>query len=216
MCGRYSLSPQQVDLKQLFLLEELPEIQTRYNIAPTQQAPIVHLRDDRRVCTSMRWGLQPKWMKTEQRPLINARVETVNEKPSFRNAFRKRRCMVPATGYYEWVRQEGLKQPVHIHMADHQVFSFAGLWEQGPNGSSYTIITTEASDGLSSVHHRMPLVLEPMLFSRWLDHDLDPDEALELLNTCAPPALSITEVSTAVNSVRNDGPHLVAPLGTTR
>lgn len=225
MCGRFSLDATAETLATLFDLEPPPALAPRYNIAPTQ--PVLALRvapgTDRRGWAWLRWGLIPAWAKDPGigARMINARSETVAEKPAFRAAFRRRRCLVPATGFYEWRSESGRKQPYLIHAPDHAPFAIAGLWErwQGPDGAELetcSLLTTEANEALRPLHDRMPVLLAPEAWEPWLDPALEaPDPLLPLLAP-APSGpsgrLVFHAVSDRVNRVQNDDPELVAPL----
>ena len=218
MCGRFLLySP--VDLLQrAFGFSELPNLQPRYNVAPTQTVPIIRRKEGGgRELTMVRWGLVPFWAKDLKigSQLINARAETVTSKPAFRAAFAKRRCLVPADGFYEWQKREGskLKQPMLIRRRDAAPFAFAGLWEswRGPDGEvqTCTIVTTEANTVLRPIHNRMPVVLEPGVYDHWLDPE---QPGAELLLHCPDEWLEAFPVSTHVNNVRNDAAELITPM----
>lgn len=228
MCGRYASSAGRDDLVEMFEIDEVdgPLPGPDFNIAPTDPVPAVleRNRDSRRVrlLTGLRWGLVPSWAKDPSGAarLINARVETVAEKPSFRKAFAARRCLLPADGYYEWYpvpRPEGkpVKQPYFLRPADSGLFVMAGLYEfwKAPDGSWLTtaaVITTSATDDVGHLHDRMPLVVPKENWAAWLDPRFGQD-ARALLSVPAP-GLRYYRVSTAVNKVANDGPELVAPL----
>ena len=212
MCGRYSLTSPLEAVQQLFDVTGGGNLAPRYNIAPTQTVPVVR-RDDAapsgRELAQLAWGLVPSWAKdpTMGARMINARAETVAEKPSFRSAYRRRRCLVPADGFYEWKKENGGKQPYRIAFADNRPFAFAGLWEhwQGRDGSeieSFTIITTEANDQLRPIHHRMPVILDPGAYGAWLE--VDNDDGAALLKPYAGAELDAYPVSRHVNSPRND------------
>ncbi|HJM92736.1 MAG: SOS response-associated peptidase [Alphaproteobacteria bacterium] len=212
MCGRYSLTTPEEAMRQLF---DLPAAmlgawtQPRYNIAPSQIAPVV-----RRAATGsgpelvgMTWGLIPRWSGDRTGGQINARSETAAEKPSFRDAYRHRRCLVPTDGFYEWQRIAGSKQPYWISRTDGAPFVFAGLWESWSDGQSaeivsFTILTTEASEALRSIHHRMPVILGTVDFDAWLDPGQSPSP--ELFAPEQAPRLQARPVSRRVNSPRND------------
>jgi putative SOS response-associated peptidase YedK len=223
MCGRYSLTTPVEALRQLFAFEGSPNLRPRYNVAPSQAVPIVRLRggETTREIAQVRWGLVPGWAKdlSISAKLINARGETVAEKPSFRAAFRSRRCLIPADGFYEWRRQNGAKQPYRIARQDGGLFTFAGLWERwsSPGGEtveSCAIITTEANARLAPIHPRMPVVLDPVAYETWLDPQSE-REALHALLVPAPEeALTAYAVSTRVNNVRNDDAECIAPAAT--
>lgn len=202
-------------------LDPVP-VQPRYNIAPTQEIAVARRRDAsaERDLALLRWGLIPTWAKDMDigARMINARAETVQEKPSFRRAFRERRCLIAADGFYEWRKQpRGPKQPYFITVAGGRPFAFAGLWEAwnppgGPMGEkaveSCTIITSEANDDLRPIHDRMPVILTPDDFERWLDPSLSADDARALLRPFGGD-MTADPVSTRVNNVRNDDPGCV-------
>src|SRR5258708_32718983 len=179
MCGRYTLAESPRKLAKRFDVPETPDLPfdgQRFNIAPTQQVPIVGLGKEAREMTLARWGLIPSWAKDSKigNSLINARADTVAEKPAFRSAFKRRRCLIPADGFYEWKTGEKVKQPYYIHLKDGQPFAFAGLWEQweppeGESVRSCAIITTDANDLMRPLHHRMPVILDPKHYATWLD-----------------------------------------------
>lgn len=188
----------------------------RYNIAPTQMAPVVRLNEEGvRELSLLRWGLIPAWVKDAKMgaSLINARAETVVEKPSFRTAFKRRRCLIPADGYFEWEKlSEKEKQPHLIHLPEDRVFAFAGLWEAwvGPDGTSlqtYSIVTTAAEERMRHLHDRQPLVLRPEEYQPWLT---DLEQATQLLQPAAPVAMEFYPVDPLVGNVKNDVPACVA------
>ncbi len=222
MCGRFTLTTEAKELAKRFGVEIsasfYKNIAPRYNIAPTQ--PVVVLADDgeRRV-KQMRWGLIPSWAKDPSigNRMINARAETLTVKPAFRVAIRKRRCIIPADGFYEWQQQGKLKQPVRIVLKCGEPFGFAGLWEhwQPPEGNeilSCTIITTEANELLKAVHHRMPVVLPRDKESLWLDPDVELARVLELLRPYPSEQMEYYRVARAVNSPANDNAGCIAPI----
>jgi putative SOS response-associated peptidase YedK len=223
MCGRYFLEAELDDLTELFGPFEGVAPPPRYNIAPSQ--PITVLREDgsgARHLVPLRWGLVPGWSKgpDSRYSMINARAETVAEKPAYRAALRYRRCLVPASGFYEWhARSDGRKQPFAIRRVDHQPFAIAGLWEhwQGADGSeleSCSLIVTAANARVGRIHERMPVILAPQDFAAWLDrHNQHPADLLPLLRPCPDDWLELYPVSTEVNNPRNDGPRLREPLG---
>lgn len=220
MCGRYTLT---VDSDELVDVFDVPEIdfdyRPRYNIAPTQDAPV--LASDQRGTRLglLRWGLVPFWAEDPSvgNRMINARSETVAVKPSYKYAFQSRRCLVLADGFYEWKAVEGggPKQPHWIHQPDGSPMGFAGLWECWERGSeplfTFTILTTEASPAISQVHKRMPVILSRTDAACWLDRDSEPGGLHALLNPYDGD-LQIRAVSTRVNSPANDGPELLEPV----
>ena len=226
MCGRFTLRASTQQIVDQFRLTTMPEWQPRYNIAPTQQVPIVRPAEKRhsRQLTFARWGLIPSWAKEASigNRMINARAETLAEKPSFRAAFKVRRCLVVADGYYEWQPIDGAKQPFYIHLDDHGLLGFAGLWESwpGPTGAtpsdpleSCTIITTAAIEFTSHIHVRMPVLLQPEDYDRWLDPELQPSEGLwDLLQPYAADDLVADTVSTHVNSPKHEDAQCVEPV----
>lgn len=220
MCGRYSITTPVDAIRQAFGFDERPNLAPRYNAAPTQRLPVVRLTDDgRRSLVLLRWGLIPSWARDISigARLINARSDGVASKPSFRSAFRHRRCLVPADGFFEWSTdpRTGRKQPVHIHSPDRGVFAFAGLWEEwpGPAGpiESFTIITTDANARIRPIHDRMPVVLGAGAYGAWLAPGARPADLLALLVPAPDDALIPTAVSARVNRVANDDPDCIAP-----
>lgn len=220
MCGRFTLTTNLGAIAARFgVTRFLEEVGPRYNIAPTQ--PVIVVNDDgSRHLTEMRWGLIPSWAKepTIGNRMINARAETVATKPAFRAALRKRRCLIPADGFYEWQQVGRRKQPVYITLKTREPFSFAGLWETwtSPDGEEIktcTIITTEANDLMKPIHDRMPVILTPDAEAVWLDPAIqDPARLLALLTPYPSEAMEVYPVSTSVNNPSNDGPECVTPL----
>lgn len=214
MCGRYTLSAEAEQLQQTFNLDSIPEIQPRYNIAPTQPVPIITNAAPKEV-TLVQWGLVPSWAKDTKMAakMINARGETVHEKPSFRAPFKRRRCLIPVSGFYEWTKTDDGKQPHFIHLPDEPVFAFAGLWEVWTKGGgevwTCTIITTEANDKIRDLHHRMPVILDQAARDIWLDNASEPDELRMLLQSYDGDKMDHYTVSKSVNSVKNDNPTLI-------
>lgn len=220
MCGRYTLTDPDPRMLQIrFGVSETAELkqEPRFNVAPTDA--VLAVRRDRRgerVAARLRWGLVPHYADPDSwdRLLINARAETVAEAPAFRDAFAGFRCLIVADGFYEWRASETGRQPLWITRPDHAPFAFAGLWARakradGTDLHSCAIVTCEPGEVVAPIHDRMPVILEPDREGDWLDPGLDPGQALSLL---APTDdLVATEVSEAVNSVREDGPHLLEP-----
>ena len=219
MCGRFVLIADPNVIQQEFNLTGVPDVTPRYNIAPTQTLPVI-TNENPRELSFLRWGLVPSWAKddTAGAKMINARAETVAEKPAFRSAFRRRRCLVPASGFYEWQARDDGKAPMFIHLKDREIFAFAGLWEvwQMPTGEplrTFTILTTDANDFVSSIHNRMPVILRREDYASWLQPDEVPAEALQpLLQSYDPAAMAAHEVSKAVNRAGVDTPECIVPL----
>jgi putative SOS response-associated peptidase YedK len=214
MCGRYALHSNPDVVALMFSLSEVPAYQPRYNIAPTSQVLVVRQEGELRGAAMVKWGLVPRWAKDPSigAKMNNARAETVAEKPSFREAYRKRRCLIPADGYYEWKLEHGLKQPYYITPSSGGLFAFAGLWEQwqDPHRSLETcaIITTDANEKMAVVHERMPVIVPPGEYSAWLSGESYEKVALR---PCPDAAIDIRRVSRAVNNARNDLPELIEP-----
>ncbi len=222
MCGRYTLTVNASVLAELFEIEPPTELQPRYNIAPTQQVPIIRSDEEGiREWAAVRWGLIPFWAEDETicNRLINARAETAADKPSFRAAFRRRRCLVPADGFFEWVRTGGAKQPHHIRFADRRPFAFAGLWERwsskdGDAVESCTILTTSPNELIAELHDRMPVLLPPGRFGDWLaSGPLSPDTAEAILVPHPADGMEAVPVGTRVNSPTHDDPACLEPIG---
>lgn len=221
MCGRYSLTTPAEALRRLFKFEGLLNLPARYNIAPTQMAPVVRRKAGAtsRELVLLRWGLVPGWAKDPggAARLINARAESVAEKSAFRGAFARRRCLVPADGFYEWEKTDAAKQPWHIVAVDGAPLAFAGLWErwQPPAGEAletFTIITTDANAKLAAIHDRMPAIIAPAVHAAWLDPATPAADCKALLAPCPPDAISAYKVSTRVNNVRNDDAGCIARM----
>lgn len=218
MCGRYMLARDAQSLAEEFGIAAPEHLVPRYNIAPTQPTLIVREEEKRRLATLVRWGLVPFWAEDiaiGQR-LINARAETVADKPAFRAAFRRRRCLVPADGYYEWQIIDGRKQPYWITAADRRCFALAGLWElwqrDGSELQTMSLLTCAANQRLSKVHNRMPVIIERAHYGTWLAADTPPAALQALLIPAADEIFVVQAVSSRVNSARNDGPDCVEPL----
>lgn len=215
MCARYNLHSDQQALAEFFETAPLERPVTpplpNFNVAPTQEAPVVV--DGPRRFEVMRWGLIPIWAKDARigRRTINARAETLADKPAFRAAFRARRCLVPADGFYEWTGPRSHRQPLNIHRADGHPLALAGLWESHAEfGPTFTIITTAPNAYVAAFHHRMPAILEPGDWNAWLAaEDEDPAWRAALLRPAAEHVLTSYPVSSAVNSVANNGPGLI-------
>jgi putative SOS response-associated peptidase YedK len=219
MCGRYAITTAPEAMRQLFGYREQPNFPPRYNIAPTQPVPVVRIDQGQRQFALLRWGLIPYWVKDPRSfaQLHVARSESVNEKPAFRNAMKRRRCLLPADGFYEWSEQ-GPKRPFFVRPKAQGPIAFAGLWEtwMGPNGEeveSVAIITTPANRALRTIAERMPAILPPSAFEPWLDcAHVDAETAAAFLMPAPESELEAYEVSTAVNRAANDGPQLLMPV----
>jgi len=220
MCGRYASSANPDDLASYFRVEEPPEqaLPPSYNVAPTDPVYAVMQRDERRRLQVVRWGLVPSWAKDAKvgARFINARRETVRDKPAFRAAFQRRRCLVPADGYYEWQRIGGAKQPYYLVATDRSPLAMAGLYEiwRAPDASlvwTCTVITTDAADELGHIHDRTPLLVPTAAWDRWLDPAVD-DPGDDLLVPGTPGNLDAWPVSQEVGNVRNNAPQLVEPV----
>lgn len=219
MCGRYVITSSPEAIRALFGYAEQPNFPPRYNIAPTQAVPIVRLVDGKRHFALVRWGLIPAWVKDPRAfsLLINARGESVNEKPAFRNAMKRRRCLFPADGFYEWQRAGERKRPFFVHAKSGGPFAFAGLWETwtGPNGEEQetaAIVTTAANRTCAPIHDRMPVILDPAAYDMWLDGgNVDAKTAAALIAPAPENLLEVREISSAVNRVVNDSPALLVP-----
>lgn len=219
MCGRFTLTAPAEAVAAHYQLKETPFLAPRYNIAPTQPVAAVRLAPNgERELTHFRWGLVPSWAKdlSMGAKMINARAETAAEKPAFRAAFKRRRCLIPASGFYEWQKIDSRKQPMYIHPVD-GLMSFAGLWEiwssaDGDLLETCTILTTEPNGLMSSIHNRMPVILDPDDYSTWLHPDTKPDLLMHLLRSAPDEWLEAFPVSTAVNSPANDAPGCIEPL----
>ncbi|MFZ1752284.1 MAG: SOS response-associated peptidase [Caldilineaceae bacterium] len=221
MCGRFTLRASSEQVADLFSLEQMPPLAPRYNIAPTQ--PVLAIREsyagNGREATFLNWGLIPFWAKDPSigSRMINARAETAAEKPSFRAAFKYRRCIIPADGFYEWQKVDGGKQPQLIGLKGGGVLGFAGLWEhweqEGSAIESCTILTTEPNDLLAPIHNRMPMILHPEDYDEWLSRDIQKaDPLLHLMRSFPGELMAYQPVSTLVNNPRNEDPACAVPL----
>ena len=222
MCGRYTITVSGRLLAELFELDQEPSLAPRYNVAPTQQVPVVRLgADGRREWTEARWGLVPSWAKDLDisSRLINARGETLTEKPSFRTAVRRRRCVLPADGFYEWRKEGGGKQPYLIRFSDGRPFAFAGLWElwRRPTGDpllSCTIITTSPNEVVAPLHDRMPVILPTEHHPEWLSPvEIRGERLRELLAPCPAVGMEAYPVSRRVNNPGADDPACAQRVG---
>ena len=206
-------------MRALFRYLNQPNFPPRYNVAPTQPVPVVRVVEGKREFALLRWGLIPPWVKDPRTftLLINARGESVNEKPAFKNAMKRRRCLFPADGFYEWKRSGERKQPYFVRLKSGQPMAFAGLWEtwMGPNGEEQetaAIVTTTASRSIAHIHDRMPVIVPPEAFDFWLDPNVDGLTAAAAIAPAPDALIEAFEVSSAVNRTANDSPALLAPL----
>lgn len=221
MCSRYNLTSPPEAVRAYFGYADTPNFPARYNIAPTQAIPVV-CRDGQgaRRFRLMRWGLLPAFVKDPKRfpTLINARSEEVLSKPSFRHAVRRRRCLIPADGFYEWTGAKGKKRPFHLRPREPRLIAFAGLYEtwQDPAGGqidTVTILTCEANRMVAALHDRMPVVLDPEQFEAWLDVEgVTAEEALAILGPAADDLFEAVELDPKINDSRKDEPGIQEPL----
>jgi putative SOS response-associated peptidase YedK len=219
MCGRYAVTSSPEAMRKLFRYDDIPNFPPRYNIAPTQPIAIVRLEHGQRRFALARWSLLPSWVKDPRAfsLLINARGESVLDKPAFRAAMRYRRCLIPADGFYDWKRAGGRSQPYYVRARNGEPLAFAGLWEcwTGPNGEELetaAIITTRANATLAGFHDRMPVVVPPEAFDLWLDcKNVDAETAASLIAPAPDDLLTAHPVSPAVNHAANDNAGLIAP-----
>lgn len=237
MCGRFSLSDKGFDqFSEFFNTEMMPDVPSRFNIAPSQPVAVIRLKGSDRdqaiipdaplpdkEGTLMRWGLIPhfaKEIKTD-RPLINARSETIADKPSFRGPFRRRKCLVPADGFYEWKRGGASPVPYHICLPGREVFTFAAIWEAwtGPAGEDWleavSLVTKDATPQMRKIHHRSPVIISPEDYDAWLRPSDPPDrEIFSKLSTRLDEKLEMYEVGPFVNNARNDSEQCIKPAST--
>jgi len=221
MCGRYSLTISIEEIIDRFGIEILQtDVNQRFNIAPSQTVPVVVQGEEGRLLTAMRWGLVPCWAQDPKigYRMINARAETVAEKPSFRQSLRQRRCLVPGDGFYEWQGDGRTKRPFRITLADGSPFAMAGLWDEwrsaaGEKLRSFTIITTAANPAVAALHDRMPAILPRSAEETWLDPGLSDAHLLTALLRPYPAAgLAIREIAPRINSPKDDDPQLIQPV----
>ncbi len=222
MCGRFSQQRPASELAEIFSAEPLVDDPgPRYNVAPTDEALVVVQREDRRGVTSYRWGLIPHWADSAKvgSRMFNARAETLVGAPAFRDAFQRKRCLVPVECFYEWRREGAVRQPYTIGRADGGPLVLAGLWDGWRDPAtdtvrrSFTIVTSAPNDAMATIHNRMPVILPEADWDAWLDGRFaDRSRLLAMLEPRDEPELAITAVSQLVNNVRNDGPELVVPI----
>ena len=220
MCGRFTSSQRREAISERFDVAVPEEYQHRFNLAPQQRTLIVRERDDVREAVMAKWGLLPHWAKDLKIAfkMINARAETLTEKPAYRSLISRHRCLIPADGFYEWtVGPDGKKQPIHFHLPDGELFAFAGVWtartekETGELLESCTIITTRANELVAPVHDRMPVILRSSCEAAWLDPAVSKEQAMWLLEPYPAGLMVALPASTRVNNVRNDDSGLLLP-----
>ena len=214
MCGRFSLTVNEAELNLRFeIVGGIAPYESRYNCAPTQMLAVITNRREKQL-SYFKWGLIPSWAKDPSigNKMINARAETISEKPSYKVPLRSQRCLVPADGFYEW-KQNGRKIPYRIFLKNTRIFSFTGIWDQwkAPDGSllhSFSIITTAANEFMKSIHERMPVILDPKDEKSWLN-ETDETKLISLLKPCPPEIMEAYPISDLVNSPRNDVPEVL-------
>jgi len=222
MCGRFSLHTPESRVREAFNLEQIEPLglNPRFNIAPSQDIPIVRDTDTGPEMTLARWGLVPSWSKESKSKYstINARIESVADKPTYRTPFKRRRCLIPADGFYEWQQVTGSKVPHHICMKDGKVFAFAGLWDhwegEGKTLDSCTIIVMPSNEVMRPIHERMPAIIAPAHYELWLDSRItDKQEIMQYLTSAPSSQLTAYPVSTWVNSPKNNDERCIQPAG---
>lgn len=219
MCGRFTLTASGEEVAEAFGLDEVPPLAARYNIAPTQPVAVVRVEppEGRRSLAELKWGLLPVATAEAKRPLINARAETAWSKPAFREAFARRRCLIPASGFYEWAGEKPRRQPWYFRLASGRPFAFAGLWEppfDPTEPATVTILTTEPNALTRAVHDRMPVIVAPGDYARWLGATPEGTSALRPLLVPFPAEAMVAHpVGSAVNDARHDDPSCIAPVG---
>ena len=220
MCGRFTSSQRRETVGERFQVAVPETYQERFNLAPAQRALIIRERDEGREAVMSKWGLLPHWAKDAKIAfkMINARAETLTEKPAYRGLLTRHRCLIPADGFYEWtIGSDGKKQPIHFHLPGYELFAFAGLWtsrtdeETGEILDSCTIITTRPNELVAPVHDRMPVILPTTAEAVWLDPEISKEHALSLLEPFPAELMVALPASTRVNSVRNDDSGLLLP-----
>lgn len=218
MCGRYTLTKAGKTIQShfSFMNINIPH-KERYNIAPTQQAPVILLKEGEREWLLMRWGLIPSWAKDEKfgSRMINARAETIHEKPSFKASFKSKRCLVPADGFIEWEQTDDGKQPHYVTLRNNEIFAFAGIWSEWKNNGAilwtFSIITTHCNSLVEPIHPRMPVILSPENYNAWLDPSSDANALQSLLTPFPSEQMGQIEVSREINSAKNDRAECLRP-----
>lgn len=221
MCGRFTLQIPPELLAEIFGLLDIPVFPARYNIAPSQKIAVIRQNGDgQNRLEFMRWGLIPSWAEDKSigYKLINARSETVHEKHSFRHAIRYRRCLIPTSGFYEWLQEGKTRKPLYVRMKDSSPMVFAGLWESWKSPEkevveSCTILTTTSNSLIAPLHERMPVILHPQEYNLWLDRETtDPEKLKPLYQSYPADLMEIWPVSQLVSSPRNDSPDCIKPV----
>ena len=209
MCGRFTLRTPAAAVAKYFDLLNVPDFQANYNVAPTTQVLVIRETG----ASLMTWGLVPHWAKEPKAGQINARSESAAEKPMFREAVRKRRCLMVADGFFEWTKIDGKKQPFYFHMKDGHPFAFAGMWEQWGDLETCALLTTTPNDVVAKVHDRMPVILSPADYPKWMDSTLQDAAAVKYMLDPYPGEEMVGyAVNPEVNSVRNNDPDCIAPI----
>ena len=217
MCGRFAIKDSQEKVMSDFQIQHSEVLlEPRYNISPSQDIPVIVQQDGIRRLETRQWGLIPFWSK-KPKPMINARSETASEKPAFRQAFKKRRCLIPASGFFEWTKEDGKKQPYFIFLKDKSSMAFAGLWEEwsAPDGKIFktcAILTVEANSFLQFIHHRMPVILKPANGMNWLDLNRTESSLKNLLIPIDPEFMEARKVTRQVNIPSFDNPDCLERL----
>ncbi|MGI6750124.1 MAG: SOS response-associated peptidase [Atribacter sp.] len=221
MCGRFALIITPAELEKIFGLRLDEEFNPRYNIAPSQTVPVITYleKNNKKKLSSMKWGLVPSWAKDPSigDRMINARSETIQEKPSFRNAFQRRRALIPASGFFEWKREGTTKNPYFIGMKEMKTFAFAGLWERWVHDNNFletfTILTTEANELVRPIHDRMPVIMPESVYDIWLYPSTDISQIIPLLAPYPENKMQAYPISKLVNNPKNDGPEILERVG---
>jgi putative SOS response-associated peptidase YedK len=221
MCGRFAQQRPASELAEIFAAEPLADdLGPRFNVAPTDEALVVVQREDRRAITAFRWGLIPHWAESAKvgSRMFNARAETLSSSPAFRDAFARKRCLIPVDGFYEWKREGTVRQPFLIGRTDGMPLTLAGLWAGWRDPATervvrtFTIVTSRPNDQMADIHNRMPVVVPEEIWPQWLDPSYEASELRAILEPNDDVALRIQPVNRLVNDVRNDGPELIEPL----
>jgi putative SOS response-associated peptidase YedK len=220
MCGRFTFAISPELLAEVFGVTNLEDLPRRYNIAPTQKVLTIRRNGTGNWGSFLQWGLIPSWAKDPSigSRMINARSETVHEKPAFRTAIRYRRCIIPTQGFFEWMGEDGKKQPLYIRMKNDSIMALAGIWDHWKNQEGETletcsILTTASNSLIQAIHDRQPVILHPEEYDLWLDREVtEPEKLLSLFQPYPPDLMEMYKVSPLVNSVRNDSPACIEPI----